>query len=218
MNIDKAKRLLAHLRNRTEARGATAAEAAQAAELAERIMRRFGLDDQATVDEKLELEMPTKVFPVWARILMWALESRFGVSGQYVIRRGEQSRAQFVGPEHRVSVAAWLFRAVGNDLHKASDRTAREAGYTGPELVKFRNSFSTSAAWEVYMRLLPRSKRSKVDDEPPKTNRRPRKSKPMSYTEFAAISTGSAFGRTVPLDTNAIGETETLALEFQSSR
>lgn len=152
MDVAKAKHLLELLRRRTVERGATAGEAAQAAALAEKLINRFGLDgDSAKYSETVQMKQNR--FPEWAETLASAIQRRFGCDAIVTEKRGTRCTVRFVGQEHTVGVARWLFLAVLGDLMQAAQREGRKAGMKGPRLVKFRNRFLYAAAWSVFCRL-----------------------------------------------------------------
>jgi len=238
MNRDQAKQLLERLRMRTEARGATAAEAAQAADLAEKIIRRYGLDQETDphAPQQADVETGQRRVPVWAIALAMGIEKRFHVAS-YIRKHGEQrGNVVFEGPEHRVRVACWLFRAVATDLRRACDRSAREHGRAGPALVRFRNQYLSAAAWEVYERLNPErvaEMRRKIAEQAEQVARGERPpSKPVKFSKRAlqaasrfdrdADRCGMAAGREVSIDANVLSEPRqpaaVLAIEHQARR
>lgn len=156
MNQDQARRLLERLRLRTESRGATPGEAAASAELAERIIRRYGLDDVAGDGSHRETyELDCNRMPGWAQHLGWAICQRFRVEAKYTRQNGERAKVWFEGPEHAAGVACWLFSAVIADLNRRAETSAEKAGTVGSEKLRWKNRFRLAAAVEVNHRLNP---------------------------------------------------------------
>lgn len=205
MNKAKAMRLLEMLRRRTEGRGATAAEAAQAAGLAEKLIKRFGLDEiEGDPEQSFEYETAGKTFPQWGCILAMGLERRFKCKGVYIRQVGKLARVRFTGPEHRARVAAWMFAAVSFDLRRDANSHARANGMAGPQLVEFRNRFLLSASLRVLARLNPLPPAERIghdnngDDSTAAATCRPRKQKRLTIAEAAKQSrlvTASVLGR-----------------------
>lgn len=213
MNRDQAKALLERLRMRTEARGATPAEAAQAAELAERIIRRYGLDRDAAATTEEQHELLERRWPPWATVLGMAIERRFALRGAMIRQRGERCRIAFTGPEHSCRVAVWLFRALEKDIRQSAERSAREAGRSGGDLVRWRNEFATAAAWSLFDRLNPidakriKSRPCVVEESPPpRRKQRGRKVRRLTTEQMSAMLAGSLAGRGMAIDTNVIGD------------
>lgn len=212
MTREQAIELLEKLRRRTESRGATPAEAAQAAELAERIIARYGLDAAATESCEHEEELAERRWPPYASILGMAIEKRFGLSGRMVRQPGEPCRILFIGPEHHCRVACWLFGALARDIRSRAERSARENGLSGPALVRWRNEFSTSAAWRLFDRLSPEAAKAiearpcVVDDSPPPRKQRRHKVRRLTKVQMAAMIAGFEAGRVMSIDTNVIAE------------
>ena len=215
MNRARAIKLLEMLRLRTEARGATPAEAAQAAELAEKLIKRYGIDERAgQTDGVASMQLECKVIPWWAKLLAFGIERRFQLQdGTYERRVGVRAVVTFRGEQHIASVAAWLFRAVANDLVTRATREARRHQLSGGDLVSFRNKFCQSAALEVYERLNPPTEQQRIaaqaelDASESRCSRRP--PKPLSPIEMQAMMAGSEAGRDVSIATNAVGRAPT---------
>lgn len=214
MNREQAIDLLDKLRRRTEARGATPAEAAQAAELAERIIRRYGLDGSEQPASEQSREMLERRWPPWASVLAMAIERRFDVVGRYQRGGGEPCRIIFSGPEHRCRLACWLFVALAKDIRQESDREARQRGKSGPDLVRWRNDFRLTAAWELFDRLnvkvqpkLAAAPGGESNHAPP-AKRKSRRSKVRRLTteQMDAMLAGQKCGRSLPIDTNVLGD------------
>ena len=211
---------------RTEDRGATPNEAAMAASLAEKIAKRYGLDANP-VEGESRYQIKDKRLPRWAHVICPALEKRFGIRGSYDGGGGVPVEIVFHGPTHLTSVAAWLFRAINVDLDKRSYIQARASGLKGGDLLRFRNQFRLSAAFELSERLNP----TVVDwVEPTEQQRRDaqaeseksldeymRQLKAMTPKEreaerlkvlrdSMAIQSGRAFGKEVDIGTNAVGD------------
>lgn len=206
---ERAERLLARLRMRTEARGATAAEAAAAAELAERIIQRYGLDRQAACADATEThQMPYKRMPGWACVLAMGICKYFGCEGQYTRQRGQRTSVIFHGQEHRVAVAAWLFAAVAKDLDARAVSEQRSLGKVQCSL-RWRNKFRLAAAWEVYGRMLPVQQlaeevKSAKRQVPVRRWRNRRELSALMEDNFAMVC-GARCGREIDLNTNVLG-------------
>jgi hypothetical protein len=225
-DVERAKSLLRKLQARTEARGATAAEAAAAAELAAKLIARYGLDqyEPETTQDSVELEQ--KRFPSWAMVLGMALSERFEVENRYTRRTGERSTVVFLGLEHRVRVACWLFRAVATDLQRIAERDAQTIEVSGSDKVVFRNEFLRSAAWEVYRRLN-HDWRAKLAGPIDKHQQRKRKTRSRqlakrrnAYTDMAHFC-GQQAGKQVSLATDVLGDNRVgpaLCIEHQATR
>lgn len=218
MNVEKAKHLLSMLRNRTEQRGATPAEAAQAAVLAEKLIKRFGLDELSPEETEQTIELKHKIFPLWASTLAWAVRKRFKCETTFTRQVGARSTVTFRGAEHNVTVATWLFMAVGKDLHRSARVHAWKANLKGPAMVRFRNRFLNAASWEVFERLNPRevelaiSEASEAVIEKPKRSCKPRKRKKPTKQELErqlldsqAFMSGVVAGQQVQIGTDVLG-------------
>lgn len=210
MTPDDAARLLDRLRMRTEARGATAAEAAAAAELAERIIKRYSLDRDATGRAIESHVCGTARMPSYAVVIAIGLCRRFGVEGDYSRQRGERCIVRFWGPEHTCRVACWLFAAVLKDLDKLSAQhvdSCRQRLNQGKRL-RLRNRFRTGAAWEIFRRLNPASKRGESQEADGSKSKRPRRRlrRPDRLTEdeYMAIVAGQIAGREIQLSTDVL--------------
>ncbi|MBP87009.1 MAG: hypothetical protein CMJ64_09890 [Planctomycetaceae bacterium] len=216
MNRERAIKLLEMLRRRTEARGATPAEAAQAVELAERLMKRYGIEVRDVESESKatsSMEMQTKVCPWWARLIIFGIERRFKLKDTaYRRRTGRNAVVSFVGAEHIASVAAWLFRAIVNDIVTRAEKQARRVGVRGSSLIKFR----TSASLELLDRLNPRTEQQRIAAaelaEEQRESQCSRKVKPLSPEELLAIVGGAEAGRDVSIAANAVGGDRTALL------
>lgn len=227
-DVERAKSLLRKLQARTEARGATAAEAAAAAELAAKLIERYGLDQCEPETTSDSVEMRQKRFPSWAVVLGMAMSERFDVQAYYTRRTGDRSTCRFVGLEHRVRVACWLFRAVSTDLQKVVERDAERVGVTGSNKVVFRNEFLRSAAWEVYRRLHA-DWRDKLAGPIEKHEARKRKTRKTRTRRLAkreahsdlAFFLGRQAGNQVSLSTDVLAEPArqpALCIEHQATR
>lgn len=224
--IEKAKILLDKLRTRTVARGATAAEAQQAAELAEKIIARYGLHETKTEDCLESVSCGFKKIPIWWIIVGHAIARRFGVKSRF---RDRDRAASFFGPPHLASVAAWLFRAIKDDIDKNSYQSAKEAGFSGGKLRSFRVAFSLSAACRVSDRIEPIPIKdivvTKADEERWEKQRlrrqrnKQRRLASMTIDQRREIQKkndlkklsreiGSKFGNEIPIETNAVGGVE----------
>lgn len=228
MNREKAMEMLERLRMRTEDRGATPNEAAMAASLAEKIAKRYGLDLDPK-QGKSRFTIKEKRLPKWAAVVCVAMEKRFGVGGFFQHMQGKPAEITFTGPVHLTGVAAWLVRAIKIDLDKRSYVEARALGLKGGQLLRFRNQFRLSAAWEISDRLnpdhrvSPTSKQAKEAAEQAAGDAREMRRKYAEMlrrmtpaereAEFEkvmrdqrAISNGRAFGKEVEIGTNAVGD------------
>lgn len=158
MDRDKAARLLDMLRMRTEARGATPAEAAQAAELAAKIIQRYGLDDTCGKrPTQSALECGQKKRAAWIITLASAIGRRFDLNAELATCTGRNAIVRFIGPEHRVNVALWLFRAIEKDMRRMVSAECSRRGLKGGRLVRFRNQYFDSFTLTIWARLDPRS-------------------------------------------------------------
>lgn len=240
MNREKAMEMLERLRMRTEDRGATPNEAAMAASLAEKIAKRYGLDLEAKQGQS-RFTIKEKRLPKWAVVVCCAMEKRFKINGYFRHLGGQPAEITFKGPVHLTSVAAWLVRAIKIDLDKRSYVEARAMGLKSGELVRFRNQFRLSAAWEIGDRLnpeprvAPTSKQVKEAAEQAEEDAREmrrkyaemlrRMSPAEREAEFQkvmrdqrAISNGRAFGKEVEIGTNAVGDQTTTPLRLEHSK
>ena len=229
---ERAKRLLRLLQMRTEARGATAAEAAASAELAAKLIDRYGLDASDSETAEDGVTMDQRRFPRWANVLAWSICDRFSVEGKYITQRGQASRVVFLGHEHRVSVACWLFRAVATDLRKAAAADSQRCGVSGAAKTAFQGEFLLAAAWEVYRRLNsdwraklagPLAKQAEREAQQQSKPARSRKvARRRNRSDNMASVLGLLAGRQVNLQTNALSSDGTvqppLCLDHQPSR
>jgi len=213
IDTEKAKLILEKLRVRTEARGATAAEAVQAAQLAEKVARRYGLDINP-IDGARSHIISEKRLPSWVKILLWAMDRKFGIQITYRYGLGRPVEIKFVGPDHLTNVAVWLFKAIRNDLDKQSYVAARAMGKKGGALVRFRNQFRVAAAWELHARLNPPPEAAIAEAEKrqaSKSNqsRRKPKNKTMAQLQqeaddWKAMLYGTKAGKQISIDTNVL--------------
>lgn len=234
MNKQKAKQILEKLRLRTESRGATPAEAETAARTAERIAKRYGLDIDPIDSEEFH-ELQTRRFQSWASNLGHCMGKRFGITGFSETVKGRPARIYFRGPEHLVSVAIWLFKAIESDLNKRSYVAARSQGYRGSGLTSFRNSFRESAVMKICERLFPEEiAKARIEQQQTpsdggegesfeKWKARMKKLKPNQLKKVAerdlramkARKFGAECGAEIELGTNAVGDRQgaTAAIE-----
>lgn len=223
---ERAKRLLRLLRLRTESRGATAAEAAASAELAAKLIDRYGLDasDSETVEDGVTLDQ--RRFPRWANVLAWSISDRFSVKGKYFTQVGQPSRVVFIGAEHRVGVACWLFLAVASDLRKRAARDSQQVGVSGSAKTVFQGEFLVAAAWEVYRRLNSdwRAKLAGPLAQQAQQQAKPSRSRKVARrrSDNMAYCLGVLAGRQVSLETNALHSDSSgqspLCIEHQAER
>lgn len=235
--IEKAKSLLEKLRTRTIARGATAAEAAQAAELADRIIKRYGLDD-IQVDQATESVLcEFKKIPRFWYSVGPAIADHFGVKVRY---KRDGPSIVFIGKPHLASVAAWLFEAIKNDIDKQSYQAAKDNGLSGGKLRSFRNEFSRSAGGRVMVRMwklkqspeteveVSQAARDRWDAERRRDKERlKRRLGKMTFAQRRAFERketekgfadelGREFGEKISIDANAVRGQEVKRLESSS--
>lgn len=227
MNRNKAMEMLERLRVRTKDRGATPNEAAMAASLAEKIAKRYGLDLNPKQGQS-RFTIKEKRFPRWANVVCHAMEKRFKIDGFFQHLNGRPAEITFTGPVHLTSVAAWLVRAIKIDLDKRSYVEAKAMGLKGGQLMRFRNKFRLSAAWEISDRLNPDPEFKRLNPTPEQVAKAEAEVKRDSQkyddmlakmtpaerqAEFErvmrdsrAIRNGRAFGKEVDIGTNAVGD------------
>jgi hypothetical protein len=160
MDREKAARLLDMLRMRTEERGATPAEAAQAADLASKIIDRYGLDEATCGNagkSESAVECGQKAYSDWINTLASAICQRFELTAKVVTRTGRNAIVRFVGPEHRVRVALWLFRAIEKDMRRMAAAECSRRDLSGGKMVRFRNQYFDSFSLTIWSRLDPRT-------------------------------------------------------------
>jgi hypothetical protein len=156
MKREQAIKLLERLRMRTEQRGATPAEAAQAAELAQKIIARFNLSCEEQIEAAKCVETGQKQRGKWIELLGGALRKKFCLNRAEGIRTSAKNYlVRFQGPEHAVSVACWLFRAIELDMRKLAAFEAIKLDLKGADLVRFRSEFMYSCAARIYVLLNP---------------------------------------------------------------
>lgn len=221
----KAMKMLEMLRVRTEARGATPAEAEQAALMVDRICKRYGIEPADVDNNEAFFKMQTNQFPIRCYCIARCVASRFGIEHTILKKEGYRSWLKFSGPEHLVSVACWLFKAITNDIENRSVDAGRAAGLKAHAYRTFRDKFRMSAALAVRERLAP---------EPPlelnftdaeliaarkrlkkMTRSQRRKLKDKQKLERHARQLGVQCGMEVEIGTNAVGDRrgKTLAIE-----
>jgi hypothetical protein len=224
---EQARQLLDRLRMRTEQRGATAGEAAAAATLAERIIRRYGLDDYRGGGTSRESHvMGCNRLPSWAACLAAGICHRFGCTGQYTRCRGERTTVVFEGAEHAVRVACWLFGAVVKDLDRLARSAALEAQVVGGDGVRWKNRFRLGAAIEVSARLNPvplrdMTRRADECEEGPRKPVKPIRNKRellRAIQEQTAYAAGAEAGRRLQLETAVIGDRTPERLRLEGVR
>lgn len=229
MNREQAIKLLERLRVRTEARGATPAEAAQAAELAARIIERYKLDGDEQVRSSKGVETGQRGYSAWIMFLACAVRKKFSLESDIIRRYGERVLVRFTGPEHAVSVAIWLFRAIEIDMRRFSTEEATKLGMRGGTLVQFRNKFMETCAVAMFGRLNPPTAAEKaevaqyVEDQ----SSRRRKCKPKRLTKLQhernvismqAFRAGYDAAQKIQLSTDVVGRSSKPVLISQSNR